>query len=31
MENIDKYEKIMGIILSEIDTRNVENRFNISI
>ena len=31
MENINKYEKIMGIILSEIDTRNVENRFNISI
>ena len=31
MENIDKYEKIMGIILNEIDVRNVENRFNISI
>ena len=31
MENIDKYEKVMGIILNEIDTRNVENRFNISI
>ena len=31
MENIDKYEKIMGIILNEIDTRNIENRFNISI
>ena len=31
MENIDKYEKIMGIILNEIDTRNVENRFNIFI
>ena len=31
MENIDKYEKIMGIILNEIDVRNIENRFNISI
>ena len=31
MENINKYEKVMGIILSEIDTRNIENRFNISI
>ena len=31
MENINKYEKVMGIILNEIDTRNVENRFNISI
>ena len=31
MENINKYEKIMGIILNEIDTRNIENRFNISI
>ena len=31
MENINKYEKIMGIILNEIDVRNVENRFNISI
>ena len=31
MENIDKYEKIMGIILNEIDVRNVENRFNVSI
>ena len=31
MENINKYEKIIGIILNEIDTRNVENRFNISI
>ena len=31
MENIDKYEKVMGIILNEIDTRNIENRFNISI
>ena len=31
MENIDKYEKIMGIILNEIDTRNIENRFNVSI
>ena len=31
MENIDKYEKIMGIILNEIDVRNVENRFNIWI
>ena len=31
MENINKYEKIMGIILNEIDTRNVENRFNVSI
>ena len=31
MENIDKYEKVMGIILNEIDVRNVENRFNISI
>ena len=31
MENINKYEKIMGIILNEIDVRNIENRFNISI
>ena len=31
MENIDKYEKIMGIILNEIDVRNIENRFNVSI
>ena len=31
MENINKYEKVMGIILSEIDTRNIENRFNVSI
>ena len=31
MENINKYEKVMGIILNEIDTRNIENRFNISI
>ena len=31
MENINKYEKVMGIILNEIDVRNVENRFNISI
>ena len=31
MKNIDKYEKIMGVILNEIDTRNIENRFNISI
>ena len=31
MENVNKYEKIMGIILNEIDTRNIENRFNISI
>ena len=31
MENINKYEKVMGIILNEIDTRNVENRFNIFI
>ena len=31
MENVNKYEKIMGIILNEIDIRNVENRFNISI
>ena len=31
MENIDKYEKVMGIILNEIDTRNIENRFNVSI
>lgn len=31
MENVNKYEKIMGIILNEIDVRNVENRFNISI
>ena len=31
MENIDKYEKVMGIILNEIDVRNVEDRFNISI
>ena len=31
MEKINKYEKIMSIILNEIDTRNVENRFNISI
>ena len=31
MENINKYEKVMGIILNEIDTRNIENRFNVSI
>ena len=31
MENINKYEKIMGIILNEINVRNIENRFNISI
>ena len=31
MENIDKYEKVMGIILNEIDTRNIKNRFNVSI
>ena len=31
MENINKYEKVMGIILNEINTRNIENRFNISI
>ena len=31
MENIDKYEKIMGIILNEIDVRNIKNRFNVSI
>ena len=31
MENVNKYEKIMGIILNEIDIRNVENRFNVSI
>ena len=31
MENINKYEKIMGIILNEIDTRNIESRFNVSI
>ena len=31
MENIDKYEKIMGIILNEIYVRNIENRFNVSI
>ena len=31
MENINKYEKIMGIILNEIDVRNIENRFNVSI
>ena len=31
MANINKYEKIMGIILNEIDVRNIENRFNISI
>ena len=31
MENVNKYEKIMGIILNEIDVRNIENRFNISI
>ena len=31
MENINKYEKIMGIILNEIDVRNIKNRFNISI
>ena len=31
MENINKYEKVMGIILNEIETRNIENRFNISI
>ena len=31
MENINKYEKIMGIILNEIDIRNIENRFNVSI
>ena len=31
MENVNKYEKIMGIILSEIDVRNIKNRFNISI
>ena len=31
MENVNKYEKIMGIILNEIDVRNIENRFNVSI
>ena len=31
MENINKYEKVMGIILNEIDVRNIENRFNVSI
>lgn len=31
MENINKYEKIMGIILNEIDVRNIKNRFNVSI
>lgn len=31
MENVNKYEKIIGIILNEIDIRNVENRFNVSI
>ena len=31
MENVNKYEKIMGIILNEIDVRNIKNRFNISI
>ena len=31
MENVNKYEKIMGIILNEINVRNIENRFNISI
>ena len=31
MENINEYEKVIGIILNEIDTRNIENRFNISI
>lgn len=31
MENVNKYEKIMGIILNEIDVRNIKNRFNVSI
>ena len=31
MENINKYEKIIGIILNEIDVRNIKNRFNVSI
>ena len=31
MENVNKYEKIMGIILNEIDVRNIKKRFNISI
>lgn len=31
MENVNKYEKIMGIILNEIDVRNIKNRFDISI
>ena len=31
MENVNKYEKIMGIILNEIDVRNIKTRFNISI
>ena len=31
MENINKYEKVMGIILNEIHTRNIDNRFNVSI
>ena len=31
MNNTDKYEKIMGIILNEINSRNIEKRFNVSI
>ena len=31
MVNIKMYDKIMGIILNEINVRNIENRFNISI
>ena len=31
MNNTNKYEKIMGIILNEINSRNIEKRFNVSI
>ena len=30
-KNTTRYEQIMGIILNEFDTRNIEKRFNISI
>ena len=31
MENINKYEKIIGIILNENDVKNIKNRFNVLI